>query len=255
MQRSLRPFCALLVVLFATASAAAGDGGAAVVRIVAEPAISAGSSRFAGTPAGTLQATPDRDSLAASDLAAGLYKSTLEAMDPNAVAAGYRLVEIRCDDPASSGDVASRTARFKIDPGKTVTCTFMLAAGGACICPKEGIWNANNLPGQMACTGAMTMTLPLAPSSMSGTFKIENGCETVVAAGFSEDEAPLVMHRNSNCGYQGSVGGEQDGIPMTIDFVWSVTSDEAIVGSLHSEVSQQGMTCVMSRDFELDFAQ
>jgi hypothetical protein len=62
------------------------------------------------------------------------------------------------------------------------------------------------------------------------------------------------MHRTNACGYQGTVGGNQDGIPMTIDFNWSVVSDKEIVGSLHSVVSQQGMTCIMSRDFELDFA-
>ena len=170
------------------------------------------------------------------------------------IAAGYELTEIRCDDPESSGNVTEGKANFQIDAGKTVNCAFVLIASGDCICPKEGPWNVNNLPGEMVCTGSFSMTTPLAPNRGAGTFKIEDDCKTIIASGLSEDEATLVMHRNNSCGYQGTVGGSQDGIPMTIEFNWSVTSDKEIEGSLHSMVSQQGMTCIMSRDFELDFA-
>lgn len=53
--------------------------------------------------------------------------------------------------------------------------------------------------------------------------------------------------------YTGSVGGSQDGIPMTIEFTWQLNNNEWIVGELSSEVIQQGMTCNMSRPYELKF--
>lgn len=254
MRRSLAPFYTILIFLCATTSSPADDTGTAVVRVVTDPPIGAGTFLFSGTPAGELQVEREPGTLSATGLAAGGYSSTLEQLDSAAVSAGYQLTEIRCDDPASSGDVAGGKANFQIGPGKTVNCAFILTASGDCICPKEGPWNVNNHPGEMVCTGAVTMTMPLTPSKGAGTFKIEDECNTIIASGLSEDEASLVMHRNSSCGYQGTVGGSQEGIPMTIEFNWSVLSEKEIAGSLHSLVSQQGMTCNMSRDFDLDFA-
>jgi hypothetical protein len=49
------------------------------------------------------------------------------------------------------------------------------------------------------------------------------------------------------------VGGEEGGIPMTIDFTLTVESPEHLTGALSSEVSQQGTTCRMNRTYELDF--
>jgi hypothetical protein len=40
---------------------------------------------------------------------------------------------------------------------------------------------------------------------------------------------------------------------MTITFRWNVESAERITGNLESTVSQQGMTCRMSRTYQLDF--
>lgn len=254
MKRSLTPFIGIYIFLCATISSLADDSGTAVVRVVTEPPMGAGTFLFSGTPAGELRVDLEPGTLSATGLAAGGYSSTLEQLDPAAISAGYELTEIRCDDPASSGNVAGGQANFQITPGKTVNCIFILIASGDCVCPKEGPWNVNNLPGEMVCTGTFSMTMPLTPSKGAGTFKIEDNCDTIIASGLSEDEATLVMHRNSSCDYQGTVGGSQEGIPMTIEFNWSVLSDEKIDGSLHSMVSEQGMTCTMARDFELDFA-
>lgn len=254
MRRNLTPLFSILALLSGTMSSLADDTGTAVVRVVTEPPIGAGTFLFSGTPEGELRVEQEPGTLSVTGLAAGSYSSILEQLDPAVTAAGYQLTEIRCDDPASSGDVAGGKANFQIDPGKTVNCAFILIASGDCICPKEGAWNVDNFPGEMVCTGAFSMTTPLAPSRGAGTFKIEDNCNTIIASGLSEDEATLVMHRNSSCGYQGTVGGSQEGIPMTIEFDWSVLSDTEIAGSLHSMVSQQGMTCIMSRDFKLDFA-
>jgi hypothetical protein len=254
MRRSVTPLISIYMILSAPIASLADETGTAVVSILAEPPIGAGTFLFSGTPAGELRVQLEPATLSATELAAGGYSSTLEQLDPAAIAVGYELTDIRCDDPASSGDVAGGQANFQIAPGKTVNCVFVLIAPGDCICPKEGSWQVNNLPGEMVCTGSFSMTMPLTPSKGAGTFKIEDNCDTIIASGLSEDEATLVMHRDSSCGYQGTVGGSQDGIPMTIEFNWSVLSDEEIEGQLHSLVSQQGMTCTMSRDFELDFA-
>jgi len=144
-----------------------------------------------------------------------------------------------------------------------VTCVFKLSkdplnqAGAGhpqgCICPKQGSWKVNNHVGEMACTGSFSMTVPLKASRSSGTFEIQDDCETIVASGLSEDEETIVMHRVPGCGYKGSVGGSHEGIPMIIEFTWEVHSSERITGDLKSTVSQQGMTCNMSRDYELNF--
>jgi hypothetical protein len=51
-----------------------------------------------------------------------------------------------------------------------------------------------------------------------------------------------------------SIAGTEGGITMVIEFTWEVHDDEHITGELHSTVSQQGMTCEMSRDYELNFS-
>ena len=243
------------MLLCAATAGLAGEAGTAVVRIVTVPPIAAGKFVFDGTPAGELHLEREPRRLSAAGLAAGSHLSRLQEIDPGALAAGYRLTQIRCDDAGSWGDPASGRANFQIAPDKTVTCDFVLTKAGDCICPKEGTWKANNLPGQMVCSGSFNMTVPLTPNQGTGTLKIEEGCEKIVASGLSEDEATLVMRRNESCGYVGTVGGSQDGIPMNIEFTWSVLSERKIAGSLHSAVSQQGATCVMDRDYELDFAE
>ena len=118
--------------------------------------------------------------------------------------------------------------------------------------PREGVWMVSNLPGSMICG---PMTLPLAPSQEPGTLTVMDCGWTVVGSGFSEDTADLVMKATDQSGrqYRGTVGGSQDGIPMTIHFDWNLQSDAYITGSLFSEVTQQGMTCRMVRDYEMRF--
>ncbi len=132
-------------------------------------------------------------------------------------------------------------------PGGTVT-------EGSCVCPKEGPWTINNLPGQMSCTGAANITMPLTPSTQRGTLTIQNGCNTIIGESLSEDDATLVMQRLPGCGYQGTIGGSQGGIPMTIEFNWTVNSETSISGDLYSQASEQGMTCTMTRNYNMNAA-
>jgi hypothetical protein len=100
------------------------------------------------------------------------------------------------------------------------------------------------------------MDMPLKASSEDGTLKVKDCGWTIIGTGMSDDTAPLEMHavdRDSGR-YLGEVGGSQDGIPMTIKFDWMLRSTTWIEGSLSSTVSQQGMTCTMSRSFELRYA-
>jgi len=120
--------------------------------------------------------------------------------------------------------------------------------------PKAGRWNVSNFPGRMVCGNMINM--PLTPSQETGTLEISDCGWTVVGTGMAEDTAQLTMRAvdQSSGRYTGTVGGAQDGIPMTIEFSWKLNSDEWIVGELKSRVTQQGMTCNMSRPFELRYS-
>jgi len=79
-----------------------------------------GSFTFTGTAAGTIS---DNGQIVVSDLVPGTYTSTESDPTPS-----FDLTSIVCDDGSSqtpsSGDVATRTATFKVDPGETVKCVF-----------------------------------------------------------------------------------------------------------------------------------
>lgn len=134
------------------------------------------------------------------------------------------------------------------DPGDTGGCS------APAMVPKGGKWDISNLPGRMVC-GSM-INMPLAPSQQTGTLTIQDCGWTVVGTPMAEGDAPLTMRAVDNSGsvYTGTVGGTQDGIPMTIEFTWNLNSDEWIVGDLKSSVTQQGMTCNMTRPFELRYS-
>jgi hypothetical protein len=174
------------------------------------------------------------------------------------LAAGFLLTEIRCDDgdsaDPSTGDPQNGKATFRIEDGETATCFFVFTRfEQECLCPEEGRWRVSNHTGSMVCTGAMNMTVPLTASNSSGTLEILDDCATIIGSGMSDGEADIEVHLQEDCSYKGSVGGSQDGIPMVIDFTMEIQDSEWITGNLHSEVSQQGMNCIMSRTFELEF--
>ena len=229
-----------------------------VVRVETVPSAGSGSVRFTGTPSGQIDLSAADNPVLRVDVAAGQHRSTLQSLGASLRQQGYRLASITCDDRAanqrrSHGDLASRTAIFEASRGETITCVFQLAIRQACTCPKEGQWRVVNHTGSMACTGAMSMTLPLKASTQQGTLDARSGCATVHAAGMSEDEAEIDMHVQSDCSYAGTVGGERDGIPMAIHFRWNVENPKRITGDLKSTVAQSGVTCRMSRTYELDF--
>jgi hypothetical protein len=90
--------------------------GSIIVEKQTDPDGTAGSFTFTGDAAGTIS---DGQQIVVSDLAPGTYTATED--DP---APAFDLTAIACDDDDSSGDVATRTATFNLDPGEAVTCTF-----------------------------------------------------------------------------------------------------------------------------------
>lgn len=232
--------------------------GIAELRVETTPPASAGVLRFEGVPEGAISVSPDGVGRLSAEALDGRHVSTLVWIDPALIDAGYRLVEVVCDDVASErrshGDSTEGMATFNIDGGETVACVFRLAVASACACPEEGRWRVQNHRGSMVCTGAMAMTMPLKPSRQRGTMTVNDDCTRILAEGMSDDEADLTMVLQPDCSWRGAVGGQQDGIPMTINFQWSLENERRITGDLDSTVSQQGMTCRMSRTFELDHA-
>ena len=236
----------------------AASGGSAQVRVKTTPAASSGMVRFEGIPSGEIALTQDGTGSISAEVPEGQNVSSLVWVEPALVDAGYRLSQIECDDRASErrshGDLSQNAANFEVEAGESVMCTFHLTVGNACICPKEGPWLVDNHAGSMVCTGTMSMTVPLKPDSSRGTLSINDDCTRILAEGMSEDEADLDMALQPDCSWIGTVGGEQDGIPMDITFRWNIENEHRITGNLESTVSQQGMTCRMSRTYQLDYA-
>lgn len=254
--------CMLTIPLLAASwcmEAIAVETGTAVLRVETLPATNAGAVRFDGTPAGQIRLATGGTATLQAEVSAGQHLSTLEWIDPALLSAGYRVTGISCDDRSSQrrsdGDVRAKVATFNVEAGETVTCTFQLGIRTACTCPMEGRWSVVNHTGSMACTGVMSMALPLKASRGQGTLDPNEDCDTIVASGMSEGEADVVMHVAPDCSYVGTVGGSRDGIPMTIEFRWNVEDTKRITGDLKSNVSTNGMTCRMSRTYELDFMQ
>lgn len=261
MRATTLPCIVAIVLLTVTWSkqAFSAEGGTAILRVETIPATGPGAVRFAGTPAGQVSLGTDGTVTLQADVAVGRHVSTLEWIDPALRSAGYSLTAVSCNDPASSrrssGDVSTKRATFEIEDGETVTCTFQLGVELACICPIEGRWNVVNHTGSMACTGAVNMTVPLKASTGQGNLEVNDSCDTIVASGMTEDEADIVMRPNSDCSFSGTVGGSSDGIPMTIEFRWTLENSKRITGDLKSNVTNPGMTCRMSRTYELDYQQ
>jgi len=74
-----------------------------------------GSFTFTGDAAGTIS---DNGQIMVANLAPGIYTST------EMVPVGWNLTSITCDDAKSSGNLATKTATFRLEAGETVKCTF-----------------------------------------------------------------------------------------------------------------------------------
>ncbi|RPH96968.1 MAG: hypothetical protein EHM68_10015 [Lysobacterales bacterium] len=266
--------------------------GSAIVRVETDPPGAPGNFTFTGVPGGTIVAGGNLTATALGDGSYSTTASTpppglalvsiscddgaSQTPSRGAVPARtanfefdrgetvtcvfrYRKVDLAEESTRSAGSKPQdpgAPAKPGTEPGSAPG--GMPAGSESCVAPamvpKAGKWNISNLPGRMVC-GTM-VNMPLTPSQETGTLTIQDCGWTVVGTPMAEGNAPLTMRAVDNSGsvYTGTVGGMQDGIPMTIEFTWNLNSDEWIVGDLKSSVTQQGMTCNMSRPFELRYS-
>ena len=87
-----------------------------IVEKQTDPDGATGSFTFTGTAAGTIS---DGQNIPVGNLVPGNYTSTESDPNPN-----FDLTSITCNDLNSTGDVPTRTATFRLEPGETVKCTF-----------------------------------------------------------------------------------------------------------------------------------
>ena len=238
---------------------------------------------FEGVPAGTAKLV---DELYQANVAAGNYQTHLISSPADLV-----LTSVTCDDATSDepsiGDVSSASAEFRVGAADTVTCAFDFdsAVGSSStdseempvpasepqqplvppdlsncdspdLVPLTGIWNVSNHTGRVFCTGdAGVYDEPLEASEETGTLQVLNCGWTVIGTGLSEGTAQLEMTAVDQSGsrYTGSVVEDMDGVPMTIQFDWSLLSDSHIEGSLSAATNEEGMSCTITRSFELQF--
>lgn len=266
---------------------ASAQSGTAVVRVVAQsPAV--GGIQFTGTPSGSVAAG---GTLTAPSLSPGSYTTTaagasqLVSVTCDDAASGTPSVGNMATRSATynieAGETVTCTFTYGppqsqqteeeaptaeappegVNPFETPDEGFedfplpgdLPPNAGTFRAPKAGPWNVSNHLGEMACTGFVA---PLTPSQDSGTLEVNDDGSTVVGRGFSASTATITMHAVSpiNGRYQGSFGGSQDGIPMTMNFFWQLVTDEWIVGYLTSTYSASGMTCRIFRTYDLRYA-
>ena len=82
---------------------------------------------------------------------------------------------------------------------------------------------------------------------------MEDDCSRLFGDSTTKKEEDVLMTRVDGCGYSGTIDGEEEGIDMVIDVVWTIENQERITGEMSSSTSQMGITCDLYRPFELTF--
>jgi plastocyanin len=123
-----------------------------IVEKQTNPDGASGSFTFTGTAAGTIG---DGGTIPVNNLVPGTYTSTENNPAPN-----FDLTSISCNDANSTGDVPSRTATFRLEPGETVKCTF-----------------TNTQRGMAQVVKTVSGVAP--PAGQSFTFELRQGASTV----------------------------------------------------------------------------
>ena len=123
-----------------------------------------------------------------------------------------------------------------------------------CACPKEGEWKAQNLEGWMNCTGPLNIKRTLREVKDEGTIWIlEDDCSRVFGEASRKKDEDILLERTEDCGFAGTINGEEDGVNMSIDVVWTLDGEEFIGGEMHAEPSLQGMMCEYFRPYEITY--
>jgi Prealbumin-like fold domain len=140
--------------------------GTIVVKKQTQPAGAAGTFAFTGDVSGSIGGGGTITVSNLSTVGSPTYRSTESDPTPS-----FDLASISCDDATSAhssgGDLAARTASFRLDPGETVTCTFTNAQRGTVSVRKT-------------VSGSPLSSL-LPASQQSFTFQLRQGASTISA--------------------------------------------------------------------------
>ena len=125
----------------------------------------------------------------------------------------------------------------------------------SCTCPKEGDWKVQNLEGWMNCTGPINVKRKMKEVKDEGTIWIlgEESCSSLFGEASQKKDEDVIMEKTDACTYSGAINGEEDGVKMVIDVLWTLEGDDLIKGEMHSKPSFQGMFCEYYRPFEITF--
>lgn len=121
--------------------------------------------------------------------------------------------------------------------------------------PKAGPWSITHFAGQMNC-GVINLAIPASPPE-SGILEVLDGGQTLIGSGLRDalgatitmTADPEIMGR-----YAGAFQGEEQGIPITINYFWQVLTDEFMVGYLSSEFTSEGVACQIYRAYEMTYS-
>lgn len=119
--------------------------------------------------------------------------------------------------------------------------------------PLAGPWSAVNFAGQMTCE-AMTLSIPASPPE-SGILEVLDGGRTLIGSGLQEGTASITLQAVPGIAgrYAGSIQAIEEGMPVTIKYLWQVVTDRYIIGYLTSSVTSEGIACEVYRSFELNY--
>jgi hypothetical protein len=205
--------------------------GTIIVKKVTNPSGAPGSFTFTGDAAGSIG---DGGTIEVDHLVPGTYTST-EA-DPTPA---FDLTGISCDDgssaTASTGNVGTRTATFKLDPGETVTCTFTNRERGHAKVVKTVNGNAPS--------GNQSFTFQLrsgASASSAGTI-LETGTANAADGGVINFSTYLVPGQTYQLCEQMSVGWLTSLGPPTFT-VYNPSGDNSVVCTDFTVTAGQTLT-------------
>jgi len=118
--------------------------------------------------------------------------------------------------------------------------------------PKAGRWRVTNLAGQLDC-GVTSLGIPASPPE-TGVIEVLDGGQTLVGRSLQEDPSvPITMAADPEIlgRYTGAVEGMEEGIPVTLTFVWQVVTETSMVGYLTGSVTSEGVTCTVYRPYDM----
>jgi hypothetical protein len=153
--------------------------GTIVVKKKTDPVGSAGSFSFSGAVSGSIG---DGGQIVVPNLPT-TNNATYGVAEGNP-SPSFDLGSISCDDGSSTrpstGDLAARTATFRLDPGETVTCTFTNAQRG--------------LTKVLKTVSGSPITALLPPNQQLFTFQLRSGASTTNAGTLLEQQDATVAN-------------------------------------------------------------